>query len=89
MKPPKILDNKKNGRVIDEMRKNIDKGTKLSVISAYFTIYAYAELKKELSKIDKTEKSTLFSKKIINSKKIKEKVVNMVIWEHVPYNPKK
>ena len=52
MKPPKILDNKKNGRVIDEMRKNIDKGTKLSVISAYFTIYAYAELKKELSKID-------------------------------------
>lgn len=52
MKPPKILDNKKNGRVIDEMRKNIDKGTKLSVISAYFTIYAYAELKNELSKID-------------------------------------
>lgn len=52
MKPPKILDNKKNGRVIDEIRENIDKGTKLSVISAYFTIYAYAELKKELSKID-------------------------------------
>ena len=52
MKPPKILDNKKNGKVIDEVRENIDKGTKLSVISAYFTIYAYAELKKELSKID-------------------------------------
>lgn len=52
MKPPKILDNKKNGKVIDEIRGNIDKGTKLSVISAYFTIYAYAELKRELSKID-------------------------------------
>lgn len=53
MKPPKMLDNKKNGRVIDELRENLSKGSSLSVISAYFTIYAYAALKKELSKIDK------------------------------------
>ncbi|MEG1256428.1 helicase-related protein [Clostridium sp.] len=52
MKPPKVLDNKLNGKVCDELKENFKKGSKLSVISAYFTIYAYAELKKELAKID-------------------------------------
>ena len=52
MQLPKILDNKRNGKVIDELRSGLTKGSKLSVISAYFTIYAFAELKKELSKID-------------------------------------
>ena len=51
MKPPKVLDNKKH-RVVDELKEELNKGSKLSIISAYFTIYAYAELKKELSKID-------------------------------------
>lgn len=51
MKPPKVLDNKKY-RVVDELKEELNKGSKLSVISAYFTIYAYAELKKELSKIN-------------------------------------
>ncbi len=51
MKPPKVLDNKKY-RVVDELKSELNKGSKLSVISAYFTIYAYAELKKELNKID-------------------------------------
>ncbi|HFI0743718.1 TPA: helicase-related protein [Streptococcus suis] len=46
------MDNKKY-RVVDELKEELNKGSKLSVISAYFTIYAYAELKKELSKIDK------------------------------------
>lgn len=48
----KMLDNKKHGKVGDELKENIKKGSKLSVISAYFTIYAYKELHKELSKID-------------------------------------
>ncbi|MDD4296942.1 MAG: SNF2-related protein, partial [Ruminiclostridium sp.] len=52
MKVPKVIDNKKH-RVVDELREGLNKGSKLSVISAYFTIYAYADLKKELSKIDK------------------------------------
>lgn len=52
MKMPKVLDNKKH-RVVDELREVLNKGSMLSVISAYFTIYAYAELKKELNKIDK------------------------------------
>lgn len=48
----KILDNKNNGKVVDELKLGIEKSSKLSIISAYFTIYAYQELKKELSKID-------------------------------------
>ena len=48
-----MIDNKRNGRVCDELREELKKGSKLSIISAYFTIYAYAELKKELNKIDK------------------------------------
>lgn len=51
MKPPKFLDNKKN-RVIDELKEALGNGTKLSIISAYFTIYTYESLKKELSKVD-------------------------------------
>lgn len=51
MKLPKVLDNKKY-RVVDELKSELRKDSKLSVISAYFTIYAYAELKKELSRID-------------------------------------
>ena len=54
-----ILDNKTQGKVIDKLKENIKTGTKLSIISAYFTIYAYAELKKELNKI--TNLRLLFS----------------------------
>ncbi len=45
-----LLDNKKNGKVGDVLKQNIKNDTKLSIISAYFTIYAFSELKKELSK---------------------------------------
>ena len=51
MRSPKVLDNKKY-KVVDELKAELHKGSKISVISAYFTIYAYAELKKELSKIE-------------------------------------
>lgn len=52
MKQPKFLTNKANDRVVDELREYIGKGSKLSFVSAYFTIYAYSALQKELSKID-------------------------------------
>jgi len=48
----KLLDNKQNGSVVDELRKSVEKDCKLSVISAYFTIYAYKALKKELDKVE-------------------------------------
>ena len=46
MRQPKILDNKQQGRVIDELRQGIKSGEKMSLISAYFTFYAYEALKK-------------------------------------------
>jgi len=52
LKQPKMLDNKKNGTVHEELRENLKKGSKLSIISAYFTMYAYYDLKRELDKID-------------------------------------
>ena len=52
MKAPKLLDNKTQGKVVDELKENIRAHSKLSVISAYFSIYAYADLKKEFEKID-------------------------------------
>ena len=47
-----MIDNKKNGTVYGELKENIRKGSKLSIISAYFTMYAYYELRKELDKIE-------------------------------------
>lgn len=52
MQPPKILDNKQQGRVIDELRPGLRPGAKVAVTSAYFTIYAYEALKKELAGIE-------------------------------------
>jgi ERCC4-related helicase len=51
MKSPKSIDNKVD-KVYTELVENLGKGSKVSVISAYFTIYAYESLKKELGKID-------------------------------------
>jgi superfamily II DNA or RNA helicase len=47
-----ILDNRRRGNVGDYLAENIDKKAKLSIVSAYFTIYAYNELKDQLNKIE-------------------------------------
>lgn len=47
----KLLDNKKTGKVGDVVRESLGKGTKLSVLSGLFSIYAFETLKKELSKL--------------------------------------
>ena len=47
-----MIDNKKNGSVAEELRQEITKDSKLSVMTAYFTIFAFAELKKELMKVE-------------------------------------
>lgn len=46
-----LIDNKKNGKVGDILKESIKNNSKISIISSYFTIYAFAELKKEFSKI--------------------------------------
>ena len=51
VKAPKMLDNKFNF-VYRELSESIKKGSKLSVISALFSMYAYDKLKKDLNKID-------------------------------------
>lgn len=51
MKPPKFIDNK-NNKMIDEVREYTKKDSKISMISASFILFAFEELKKELSEID-------------------------------------
>lgn len=47
-----FLDNTGSQRLGDALKAAINDGSKLSIIASYFTVFAYGELKKELSKID-------------------------------------
>ena len=51
IKAPKLLDNK-NNFVYKELEDSIKKGSKLSIISRYFSMYAYFSLRKSFNKID-------------------------------------
>lgn len=48
----KSISNIGNDTVTEVLREKLNKESKVSLASAYFTIYAYNELKKELNKID-------------------------------------
>ena len=50
--PSKILDNYMEGRVHKFLEFNIEDGSSLSIVSAYFTIYAFKKLQGSLNKID-------------------------------------
>lgn len=47
-----FLDNIGPNRLGDALAASIDEDAKLSIISSYFTIFAYGELKEELAKVD-------------------------------------
>ena len=47
-----LRDNYSRGNVADFLRTKIREGSLLSVVSAYFTIYAYDALKTSLDRID-------------------------------------
>jgi len=47
-----IIDNKKRGNVGGFLNENIENGSKLSIVSAYFTIYAFAKLQNKLENIE-------------------------------------
>ncbi len=47
-----IKDNHKRGRVADYLSDKISQGSRLSVVSAYFTIYAYEALNQQLNGIE-------------------------------------
>lgn len=51
--PSAIRDNQGRGKVGDFLKDKIQKGSKLSIVSAYFTIYAFEQLKEELNSIDR------------------------------------
>ena len=48
MPPSGIRDNHNRGAVGEYLRATIQPGSKLSIVSAYFTIYAYEALKLQL-----------------------------------------
>jgi len=47
-----LLDNKKTGKVGDKLRVNLEKGSRLSIISSLFSIYGFDALQKELRKVE-------------------------------------
>ena len=47
-----ILDNRKRGAVGDFLAQNIESNSKLSFVSAYFTIYAYEKLRNQLDSVE-------------------------------------
>ena len=48
----KVIDNRNTGKVGDVLKKEIQEGAKLSILSAHLSIYAYKELREELNKVD-------------------------------------
>ena len=55
-----LLDNKKNGKVGDTLRDNLQAGSNLAIITGLFSIYGFDALKKELNSVDQVR--LLFSK---------------------------
>lgn len=47
-----IRDNQGRGKVGDFLENKLQQGSKLSIVSAYFPIYAYEQLKEKLNNID-------------------------------------
>lgn len=50
-----IKDNHKRGNIGDFLKKEIKPNSKLSIVSAYFTIYAFERLKNELLEIEELD----------------------------------
>ena len=71
----RFLDNTGQHRLGDALAHSIDEGAKLSVISAYFTVFAFGELKEELSKVDSVRfifSEPTFVKQMMNAKEPRE-----------------
>ena len=47
-----LIDNKKNHKLGEVLKENIESNCKLSIISGYFTLYGFSHLKTELEKVD-------------------------------------
>ena len=70
-----FLDNVGRNRLGDALARSIDDDAKLSIISSYFTVFAYGELREELSKVDSVRflfSEPTFIKRMASSKDPKE-----------------
>lgn len=56
--------------VIDDLRSNMSKGSRLSIAAASFSIYAYEALKKELEQVE--DLRFIFTSPTFNSEKAKK-----------------
>ena len=74
-----LIDNKKSGRVGDILKQRIQKNSSLSIVSSYFTIYAYEALRKELSRVD--EIRFLFSSSFLNPQSQASKFISGEVEE--------
>lgn len=71
----KSLNNVGAQRLGDALGASIDEGAKLSIISSYFTLFAYGELKEELSKVDEVRflfNEPTFIKRMVDDKEPRE-----------------
>lgn len=50
-----LLDNKSHGKVVDELRASIGPESKMAVLTGLFSVYGFAALKSELSKIEELQ----------------------------------
>ena len=64
---PKFFDNVSN-RVVDDLRMEINKGSKINIVAASFSIYAYRSLRKELSQIK--ELNFIFTGEVFTKEKV-------------------
>ena len=47
-----LLDNRRNGKVGDTLRDNLQAGSNLAIITGIFSIYGFDALKKELNRVE-------------------------------------
>lgn len=64
----KVLDNRRFGFVGDTLKENIRPDSKLAIMSAYFTIYAFDSLKREL--MDAGTVRILFNEPLLEIKRL-------------------
>lgn len=79
-----FLDNTGRNRLGDALSSALDEGSKLSIISSYFTVFAYGELKEELSKVDEVRflfSEPTFIRRMANAKEPREFALSRVSRE--------
>ena len=77
----KTLNNVGAQRLGDALAHSIDEDAKLSIISSYFTLFAYVELKEELSKIDEVRflfSEPTFIKTMLDSMMPKARLIDII-----------